>query len=619
MITISACSAFLFFAAVLQGATIYVPDDFPTIQGAIEADATSNGDTIMVKPGTYAENIDFIGKAIRVASTDGPEATVIDAHRFGSVVTFQNGEGPNSILEGFTIQNGAGTGISTEFYRGGGIYCVNGSSPTIIGNIIRDNDLTGEGCGICCIGSSPTVVDNVITENFGYMSAGGAVYSYEGSPMILDNEIVHNGVTYGGGGGIYLCFSAAIIDNNVIARNGAAGHISMGGGIFAQGETVVPVISNNLIDDNWADWGGGIQCFYCSPEIFGNTVTANGYEGISCYGDVFSVISDNVIERNLFWGIECSDGVSSTIKNNIISENGDDWGGGISCDNSDLVIVNNIITKNRADVSWGGYGGGISASGLFSTLTITNNVIAGNTTIYEGAGISLYGAIATVTNTILWNNNGEQSTDIWIGEDYWGHPAEMTILFSDLEGGQSSVVVESGCTLNWGAGMIDADPLFVDYTGDDFHLTWPSPCRDSGDNSSVTETEDFEGDPRIALGTVDMGADEFYYHLYHAGQVIPGNLIDLKVVGYPSAPITLFLGDRIQDPPYTTQHGDFWLQWPPLWQGGLGKVPGNGVLIFQATVPPGWVAGEQHPLQALVGPWGGQWTWFTNLMNITVE
>ena len=548
MITISACSAFLFFAAVLQGATIYVPDDFPTIQGAIEADATSNGDTIMVKPGTYAENIDFIGKAIRVASTDGPEATVIDAHRFGSVVTFQNGEGPNSILEGFTIQNGAGTGISTEFYRGGGIYCVNGSSPTIIGNIIRDNDLTGEGCGICCIGSSPTVVDNVITENFGYMSAGGAVYSYEGSPMILDNEIVHNGVTYGGGGGIYLCFSAAIIDNNVIARNGAAGHISMGGGIFAQGETVVPVISNNLIDDNWADWGGGI-----------------------------------------------------------------------SCDNSDLVIVNNIITKNRADVSWGGYGGGISASGLFSTLTITNNVIAGNTTIYEGAGISLYGAIATVTNTILWNNNGEQSTDIWIGEDYWGHPAEMTILFSDLEGGQSSVVVESGCTLNWGAGMIDADPLFVDYTGDDFHLTWPSPCRDSGDNSSVTETEDFEGDPRIALGTVDMGADEFYYHLYHAGQVIPGNLIDLKVVGYPSAPITLFLGDRIQDPPYTTQHGDFWLQWPPLWQGGLGKVPGNGVLIFQATVPPGWVAGEQHPLQALVGPWGGQWTWFTNLMNITVE
>jgi hypothetical protein len=50
-----------------------------------------------------------------------------------------------------------------------------------------------------------------------------------------------------------------------------------------------------------------------------------------------------------------------------------------------------------------------------------------------------------------------------------------------VEGGLTSVFVESGSTLNWGDGMIDADPLFVSYHGFDFLLRKGSPCIDAGD------------------------------------------------------------------------------------------------------------------------------------------
>src|SRR5215831_7572008 len=138
-----------------------VPADYPTIQQAINASV--NSDTVLVSPGTYVENINFLGKAIRVISESGSSVTTIDGNHLGSVVTFNSGEGLTSELSGFTVQNGA----VFLFENGSGINIQN-SSPTITANTIINN--TGnDGGGIRVGGGSPFISNNAITDN----STGG--------------------------------------------------------------------------------------------------------------------------------------------------------------------------------------------------------------------------------------------------------------------------------------------------------------------------------------------------------------------------------------------------------------------------------------------------------------
>ncbi len=63
-------------AGANAGNTVHVPVDKPSIQAAIDAAAT--GDTVLVAPGTYLENINFHGKAITVISEQGPSVTTIE-------------------------------------------------------------------------------------------------------------------------------------------------------------------------------------------------------------------------------------------------------------------------------------------------------------------------------------------------------------------------------------------------------------------------------------------------------------------------------------------------------------------------------------------------------------
>ncbi len=364
-----------------------------------------------------------------------------------------------------------------------------------------------------------------------------------------------------------------------------------GGGVYCEGTD--PIIRNNTIVFNFADYGGGVATNDGNPLITNNVVNDNS----SLNG-----------AGGLWLGSQ-----SPAVINNTISANTSLRGGGIYGHASDPMIANNMIRGNNGIDS----GGGLRFFNL-SAPTLVNNTIVENTSD-AGGGINLLGCPNVVcANTIFWNNTSADGP-AGVLDDFMGYSSSIAISYSDVSGGQAAFSVYGSSTLNWGAGMIDSDPLFADAANGDYHLTRNSPCRDTGNNSAVTEADDFEGDSRIALYTVDMGADEYYYHLYHSGEVVPGGSIDIKIVGYEGAPVTLALGSGIVDPPVSTQHGDLYLPWPPLWQGMIGTVPSSGVLTFSVTVPTGWICNEQHPLQALIGPRGGAFTQLSNLMLLTVE
>ena len=173
-------------AASAPATIINVPADQPTIQQAINA--ADHGDFILVSPGTYAEHLNYSGKAISIQSTAGPENTVIDGTNNGAVVTFQTHEGPQSTLSGFTIRRG-----SASF--GAGVTLL-GASPTITDNIFRDNNQGGGGFGAAIGGNSasPVIEGNTFQFNSCDTQSLSGVVSFvnSSSPHIYNNIFGQN-------------------------------------------------------------------------------------------------------------------------------------------------------------------------------------------------------------------------------------------------------------------------------------------------------------------------------------------------------------------------------------------------------------------------------------------
>jgi hypothetical protein len=256
----------LFVVPCVLATTINVPKDQPTIQAGINA--ANNGDTVLVAPGKYVENINFNGKAITVTSSGGPSVTIIDGAQNGSVITFSSGETLSSLVHGFTIQNGKAVNPGGE---GGGI-SVQNSSATITHNIIVNNEAC-EGDGIGVGFGSPLIRNNVITKNFdstcGGIGGGGIGIRGASSAQILNNVISNNSTGSYGGGVALWSGNAVVIEDNFITGNVAAGN---GGGISMFNEVSSVLIVQNLIKGNRAPTGNGVYWSNPAAALVNNTI-----------------------------------------------------------------------------------------------------------------------------------------------------------------------------------------------------------------------------------------------------------------------------------------------------------------------------------------------------------
>lgn len=211
-----------------EATTLIVPNDYPTIQAAINA--AVSGSTILVKNGTYTENV-LINKMVSLLG-ENCETAIIDGGGIEDVVRISM---DNVSVMGFTIRN-SGQGYAEGNRAYGGIELEQVKNCDIYGNIMTDNrfgiilssssnnsivenNITANkhhGIGISDSSNYNNVSRNNITSNY---YAGIEIYSSENN-LIIGNVIAANNV-----GGIYVEESSrnTITENNITQPAGLGG------------------------------------------------------------------------------------------------------------------------------------------------------------------------------------------------------------------------------------------------------------------------------------------------------------------------------------------------------------------------------------------------------------
>ncbi len=358
----------------------------------------SSGDTIVVPPGVYRGTVNFAGRNITLKSTDphDPEivkSTVLDGDGRSPVVKFTGGEGRDAILWGFTITNGQGE------ENGGGIRIINGSSPTIKGNIIENNMVEGEagGGGIGVEeASAPSICQNIIMNNSGG-DWGGGIFIADNSSGFLENNIIRKNQAKIHGGGIFCRYSHIEFIDNTLEEN-FSGNFGGGLSLFCDNGSVVK--DNNICQNRSAFSGGGIYMEgYDNPEIHGNRILNNEAvegEGGGIYMDsIASLPSSPVVS-----------------KNRIVGNRAKTFGGGLFVGNRcDSPMRGNIIADNICR----GDGGGIYISNSSPSLTGQNRIT--DNTAWRGGGIFAHNASPIIQGNSVEKNSAQKGGGMFVDKE----------------------------------------------------------------------------------------------------------------------------------------------------------------------------------------------------------
>jgi len=426
------------------GADVHiVPDDFTTIQAAI--DGTADNDTVLVREGTYIENVAFpADRSITMRSTHGPDSTTLDGGSNGSPVVAFPASSEVSELDGFTITNGANAG------GGGGIDIVQ-SSPAISNCILSGNSSQSGGGGIRCNGASPAISNCTFSANSAFLAIG-----------------------FGSGGGMYNSNSSApTLSNCTFVGNDAGG--DKGGGMYNLSSS--PALTDCTFSGNTAYTNGGGMCNESSsPTLTRCTFSENTANGLG--GGMYNSSSVPAVERCSFFKNAVDSGQGSGMFNSLSSP----------ILTSCLFYMNYNYGNNGQEMR--------NESGSSPTVT--------NCTFLSNADWAMYNnnSSPTVTNCILWGGiaepirNAGSSSPVVTYCDIQGLYAgtgniNADPMFADADNGNLHLLASSPC-IDAGDNSAPSLPT-TDIDGDDRRIDDPT-VIDTGSGTAPI---------------VDIGADEF--------------------------------------------------------------------------------------------------------------
>ncbi len=338
-------------------------------------------------------------------------------------------------------------------FRGAGILTNAGVQATISRCWIYNNSAERYSGGIHVYSSTLTLIDSYIYSNTAGWDGGGVNVSHS-SGTLTGNSIYGNKATLYGAGGVYLNYGSDVaLEDNRIYSNTASYY---GAGVYLWTSNGI-TLTNNYIYSNTADYYGG--------------------------GGVYLRHSDNVLLMgNRIYGNEAKSEGSGVLVN----------------DGHFITMTNDLLTENQLAV----------APAAEAALSLNDSVVhLLHTTIARNAGwgLKVYRTTLWMTNTILVSHTvgisvtaGSTATleaTLW-GSGNWANGTDY---------GGSGVIITG--TINiWG------DPAFVNPDGGDYHLGPGSAARNAGVNAGVSD--DIDGDTRPMESGYDIGADEFWPHLY---------------------------------------------------------------------------------------------------------
>jgi predicted outer membrane repeat protein len=273
--------------------------DFDNIQAAI--DAASNGDEILVYPGTYTDSgdqvVDMLGKAVWLHSSEGAEATIIDGEYVRRGIFCNSGETLNTIIEGFMITNGNAT-------SGAGMKCLNYSRPTILDCIFLNNTAVGQN------------------------GLGGGIYCHQyATPRIESCTFMNNDAGQGGGFYCYGVGEILINDCNFIGNSS----LSKGGAISCEHTDIsleLCSFQNNDGGDSSFGYGGALSVWNSTATLIDCDFIGNSIEN-----------KGGAID---FWNLD------AVMTNCTFENNSANYGAGINCGYSEITAVNCSMSGNTA-------------------------------------------------------------------------------------------------------------------------------------------------------------------------------------------------------------------------------------------------------------------------------